>query len=393
MSLSPTCYYCSAIAAVDPSYPVMQASVDVGSPMPRCLRHWQYACDQCQRSVHFMSAAACPTTGRLFCAACAVGVRIVAARFWCWDYYFLYRSPWSQEWCPSMDRWEFDQRCRHSSLASLPRSKGRPVNTRELYQFRRDTVAEAAIRAVWDANSAAWDASIQDEGDDFRRHRTDDAFIRMIGPVEGMRVLDIGCGNGYFARRMARLGADVDAVDLSPKMVRLARTRKDSGNRRVKYRVASATDLKVFADGIFDVAVSNFVLMSIADAPTALREAHRVLRSHGSLAIALTHPVFVHPSARKPYVSDSPRLEEAFGALASIYRDRGVAQIDTWPGFEPTPHFHRTLSDYWELFRSAGFVVDHFEEPGLALEPAQQSGQVAIGAHLQACLYLLRKTA
>ena|SRR5689334_14903078 len=76
----------------------------------------------------------------------------------------------------------------------------------------------------------------------------------------GKRVLEIGCGNGRLTRRLANLGAQVDALD--PNKSLIAAARKDLPARysdRVRYKVGSALDLK-YSDQTFDIAVFSWVL-------------------------------------------------------------------------------------------------------------------------------------
>ena len=103
------------------------------------------------------------------------------------------------------------------------------------------------------------------------------AVIRALGPdLRGLRVLDLGCGKGRFARHLAGLGSDVVGVDLSPAMLGAA-----VGLDRAK---ASARRLP-FADGTFDAVVAVEVLEHVGDVRPVLREARRVLRPGGRLAV------------------------------------------------------------------------------------------------------------
>jgi SAM-dependent methyltransferase len=93
------------------------------------------------------------------------------------------------------------------------------------------------------------------------------------------RALEVGCGRGEFAERLARAGVDVVAVDQSERMVELTRA------RGVDARVADVQALP-FADGEFDVAVANFMLYHVPDVDRALGELARVLRPGGRLVAA-----------------------------------------------------------------------------------------------------------
>jgi SAM-dependent methyltransferase len=107
-----------------------------------------------------------------------------------------------------------------------------------------------------------------------------DVAFAAVAERSPRRVLEVGCGRGEFAERIAReLGADVVAVDLSPRMVALSRA------RGVGARVADVQALP-FADGEFECAVANWMLYHVPDVERALAELARVLRRGGRLVAA-----------------------------------------------------------------------------------------------------------
>jgi 2-polyprenyl-3-methyl-5-hydroxy-6-metoxy-1,4-benzoquinol methylase len=98
--------------------------------------------------------------------------------------------------------------------------------------------------------------------------------------VAPLRVLEVGCGWGSFAERVAReLGAEVVAVDLSERMVALAQ------ERGVDARVGDVQELP-FADGEFDCVVANWMLYHVPELDRGLGEIARVLRPGGRLVAA-----------------------------------------------------------------------------------------------------------
>ena len=110
--------------------------------------------------------------------------------------------------------------------------------------------------------------------------RAEDLAVAALAEVQPARILEIGCGLGEFAERMAReLAADVLAVDISPRMVELARA------RGVDARVADAEELP-FGDGEFDAVVANWVLQHPPDLDRGLAEIDRVLSDRGRLVAA-----------------------------------------------------------------------------------------------------------
>jgi ubiquinone/menaquinone biosynthesis C-methylase UbiE len=134
---------------------------------------------------------------------------------------------------------------------------------------------------MWDRMAVWWDEKQGEQGDRWHRLLIEPPFERIIGDVGGLRVLEIACGNGRLARRMARRGATVTAVDASEGMILRAREREAENPSGNEYRVADAARLRSLADGSFDLVVAGMALMDIADAQGALREAGRALRMGG----------------------------------------------------------------------------------------------------------------
>ena len=122
--------------------------------------------------------------------------------------------------------------------------------------------------------------------------------VAAVAAASPRRVLEAGCGWGELAEWIAReTGADVVALDLSPRMVELAR------ERGVDARVADVQQLP-FGDGEFDCAVAAWMLYHVPDLERALAELARVLRAHGRL-IAVTNSAF-HLQELRELVGSGP---------------------------------------------------------------------------------------
>lgn len=100
--------------------------------------------------------------------------------------------------------------------------------------------------------------------------------LARVGPND--RVLDLACGTGDLAERSAALGARVVGLDLTPRMLNLARQRKPNS----QLVAADMCDLPI-ADTAFSVVTVGYGLRNVPDLPAALREIHRVLKPGGRL--------------------------------------------------------------------------------------------------------------
>jgi SAM-dependent methyltransferase len=108
--------------------------------------------------------------------------------------------------------------------------------------------------------------------------------LREVSGVDPRAVLEVGCGPGDFAALVAaETAANVVAVDISPRMIELARA------HGVDARLGDVQELP-FGDAEFDVAVAGWMLYHVADLPRAIQELARVLRPGGRL-VAMTNSV------------------------------------------------------------------------------------------------------
>lgn len=217
----------------------------------------------------------------------------------------------------------------------------------------------------WEQMAEWWDDRFGDEGDLWHRALIDPPVLKLAGVVDGLRVLDLACGNGYMSRRFARQGAVVTAVDTNAPLVARARQREAEAPLGVTYLVADAAHLTSLADCTFDLVVCNMALMDIEDAAGALHEVGRVLRANGRLVASLAHPCF-------DKMSTSGWAIERIYPVTTIWRKmsryREIAAADVpWLKVQDqtiyTRTYHRPLSWYVRTLRSAGLAITALEEP------------------------------
>lgn len=119
-----------------------------------------------------------------------------------------------------------------------------------------------------------------------------DAICRRLGrdpetarALEGVSVLDIGCGGGLLAEPIARMGADVLGVDASERNVKTATAHAAESGTRVEYRAATAEQLA--AEGrTFDVVLAMEILEHVADVDLFLKSCAALLKPDGVLFFA-----------------------------------------------------------------------------------------------------------
>lgn len=118
---------------------------------------------------------------------------------------------------------------------------------------------------------------------DFRRVDECGRVLEWLAAAPGDRILDVGCGDGYFDRRMAIAGATVTGVDVRPARIALAKRRNP--HPRVTYLAVQAEELQ-FPAATFNKAVSICVLEHIQDDEGALRRVWHALEPGGRLVLS-----------------------------------------------------------------------------------------------------------
>ncbi len=235
--------------------------------------------------------------------------------------------------------------------------------------------ADAVAR--WDRNAAFWDEQMGSEGNDFHLTVVRPAVERLLGDMAGAEVLEIACGNGLFARRLAALGARVCATDGSAEMLGRARVHDAAG---IEYRLLDASDpaqLAALPGPGFDAVVCNMALMDMAAIEPLAAALPRLLRAGGRFVFSITHPCFNTTNVRmvrELEVVDGDPVERA-GVTITRYTtavvEEGIA-IDGQPSKQL--YFDRPLHLLLAPFFSAGMVLDGLEEP--AFPPGGRSASI-----------------
>src|SRR5436305_6657347 len=135
------------------------------------------------------------------------------------------------------------------------------------------------------ANKALW------ERGDFTRiaqsmRESGEALVKELGVTPGLRVLDVGCGDGTTAVPAAQLGADVLGVDIASNLVAAGNARaREFGLDNLTFQEGDASDLKDLGNGQFDLVVSIFGAMFAPRPSDVAKELVRVTRPGGRIVM------------------------------------------------------------------------------------------------------------
>lgn len=226
------------------------------------------------------------------------------------------------------------------------------------------------VGKYWDANADAWTELSRAGYDVYRDFLNTPAFLQMLPEIRGLHGLDVGCGEGHNTRLLAERGAQMTAIDVSPRFIYHAKEAEARQPLGIEYRVASATEMP-FADGSFDFVVAFMSMMDIPENDRAMAEAFRVLKPGSFFQFSITHPCSDTPHRRN--VRDESG--KTYAIEVGRYFEHTQGRIDEWlfgaappeakeglPSFR-VPRFHRTVSEWMNTIIDAGFLLERVEEP------------------------------
>jgi SAM-dependent methyltransferase len=221
---------------------------------------------------------------------------------------------------------------------------------------------------IWERIAGWWDIVIG-EGNEFQQELIIPATDRLLALVPGEKVLDIACGNGNYARRLAAAGAKVVAFDGAATFIERARSRTAPGID-ITYLVLDATDepalLNLRNAGPFDAAVCSMAIMDLPRIDPLISALGQLLKPAGRFVFSISHPCFnsYEPRMTAELIESAGRLEQVYGVQITKYLSP-VASLSIGIVNQPEPHylFHRPLGLLLGLFFESGFVLDGLEEP------------------------------
>ncbi len=204
-----------------------------------------------------------------------------------------------------------------------------------------------------------WTEAAQDWIEKDHVHRTgmlDSWMLDALGDVAGMRVVDIGCGEGRFCRILSERGATVTGVDLTEALIERARVQ---GSDKETYLLGDAENLEGVDDEAFDLAVSYIVLVDLLDYHRSIREAYRILRPGGRFVVCNVHPMRTASINNAGWIRDHRR--KLFYPLDN-YTEEGKREF-IMLGSTSIVNMHRMVSSYVSAFLDAGFELEGLHEP------------------------------
>ncbi|MFI5047567.1 MAG: class I SAM-dependent methyltransferase [Acidimicrobiia bacterium] len=167
--------------------------------------------------------------------------------------------------------------------------------------------------------------------------------LRLLGDVEGKRLLELGCGTGAVSIALAHQGAVVIGVDTDPERLAQARSRDDAAEVRVDWHAGDLADLAFLRADSIDAVVSVHALAEVDDIARVFRQVERVLKPSAAFVFSYEHPMAL---CMEP---DERLVHSPF--------DRGPITVGE------RMVYVRTISDVFTELHRAGLRVDTMVEP------------------------------
>ena len=214
----------------------------------------------------------------------------------------------------------------------------------------------------WGEVAGWYNKLLEEDSDSYQAKVIKPNLLRLLDVKKTDNVLDLGCGQGYFLREVAKIAAQVVGVDVAGELVKFAQSK---AKQNEKYFVMSAENLSGLKDVQFDIVFSVLAVQNIKSFQLAFLEVAKKLKPQGRFLLVLNHPNFRIPKQTVWVFDEKNNIQYR---RVDAYLSETQNRIDMTPGEKNekkkkyTWSFHRPLQVYFKAFHKAGFVVSKLEE-------------------------------
>ncbi len=211
----------------------------------------------------------------------------------------------------------------------------------------------------WGKVAHWYDKLLEKDDDSFQQKVILPNLMRSINLNKNQVILDLACGQGFFARIFAQSGAKIIASDISAELIKIA---KGHADKNIEYHISPADKINFCQDKSVDAITIILALQNIKNVDEVFAQCARVLKEKGSMFLVLNHPAFRAPKLSSWQWDDKEKVQYR---RLDAYLSEVTTEIDMHPGqkkLETTVSFHRSLQWYFKMLRKSGLGVVKCEE-------------------------------
>lgn len=225
---------------------------------------------------------------------------------------------------------------------------------------------EQEKKIEWKKNANFWVKIIREKLDPFRLVVTNKVILESLKGKKSLKILDAGCGEGYFSRLLAKKGYKVFGIDFCPALIKAAKDLERKKPLNIKYSIGDFRKTN-FPSSFFDVIMSHQSISEIKNPKKAFGEFSRILKKRGKLICLFLHPCFDFNPQK---IKNTPLSLMYFQKIEIKKRPYLVSGIRS-----PAPYFylHLSLSDWLKIIKNAGFSISQVKEPHPSLRLLKKS--------------------
>ena len=236
-----------------------------------------------------------------------------------------------------------------------------------------DEFTSESTAAAWDEGAEAWDEFVESDADFYRTEVHGPGLRHACGDVTDLRILDVGCGQGWFSRQLAIGGARCVGIDISPRQIENARLHEARMPLGIVFHCLPVESIgEHLGGGEFDMVTACMSIQNMPNPNAAMHAIAGILGIGKSFVFSIPHPV-----------TDSPFREWE----RDLKGEKGPLKIDRYFESAPrtldwnmprlkyawkTPYWGRTLTEWTSTISEAGFVIKRLHEPRPTSEQVQR---------------------